>query len=132
MFAAALAFCAVTAPAYGQSPAHAREYSTESVTVRVDGEALAWSEPRAAQQAHNAIVRAARRVCGLTAGPRLSLQQVADARSCVDETVEAAIMTADRRALNAYFAALDDDRRYATNFGPLPDTVLAAIEAAAG
>jgi UrcA family protein len=133
VFAAFIFMFGFSAPALGQSPAQADNYlQTQSITVRVDGDAIAAGDPRAVQRAHNAVVRAARRVCGMAGGPRLSLRELQDARACVAETVERTVVAEGRPALTAYYGALSENRRFAVNGGPLPETVLAAVEAAAG
>ena len=118
-------------PAAAQSPAQAARLM-QSEIVRIDADGVARGETAAVQEAHNRIVRAARRVCGVRSTARITLQERQDAIACTAETVERTIASADFRALSAYYAALDERQRFAVNRGAMPETLVAAIDNAVG
>ena len=108
--------------------AHAQEADVVSIEIQVDAAGLRSGDPVAVQAAHNSIVLAARRACGLSGGVRLSLEERRDARTCAQAAIEDTVARAEAPALARYFAALSGQRRYTINTRPMPETALAAVD----
>lgn len=109
--------------------AHARDRLGDPVTttVRIDRDGILQGDFEAIREAHNTIVRAARRVCGEL--DSRDLTQWSSHRACVRSAVSGAVERAQLRSLSRYLAALPERERVRTHRGDPDPRMLAALEA---
>ena len=125
LFAVTLVLCL----SWAAPDAYARDRVGDPVsrTVQIDRDSILRGDFTAIRDAHNRIVRAARRVCG-DRNAR-DPQSWALHRACVDQSVSAAVESAQLASLSRYLAALPGRERVRTHRGEPDPRVLAALEA---
>lgn len=121
----ALAVLAITVGMGAASSAHADtgDRVQQSVTVRIDRAGVMRGEERAVREARATILRAARRVCGLSGVQRITLRERRDGQDCLRDAVEQTVAYVQSAYLaNAFAGLLGPDRLARLEWGT-PQTI---------